>query len=50
MGSFFHLWACLVAQMVKNLPAIQVTQVQFLGLEDPMEKRVATYSMDRGAW
>ena len=36
--------------MVKNLPAIQETQIQSLGLEDPMEKRLATYSMDRGAW
>ena len=28
-------WTSLVAQMVKNLPAIQETQVQSLGLEDP---------------
>ena len=33
-----------VAQMVKNLPAIQETQVQSLGLEDPLEKGMATYS------
>ena len=30
--------------MVKNLPAIQETQVQSLGLEDPLEKGMATYS------
>ena len=37
-------WASLVAQMVKNLPAIQEIQVQSLGQEDPLEKRMATYS------
>ena len=30
--------------MVKNLPAMQETQVQFLGLEDPLEKGMATHS------
>ena len=30
--------ASLVAQLVKNLPAMQETQVQFLGREDPLEK------------
>ena len=30
--------------MVKNLPAIQETQVQFLGQEDPLEKEMATHS------
>ena len=30
--------------MVKNPPAMQMTQVQSLGLEDPLEKRMATYS------
>ena len=30
--------------MVKNLPAVQETQVQSLGWEDPMEKEMATYS------
>ena len=30
--------ASLVAQLVKNLPAIQETQVQFLGQEDLLEK------------
>ena len=32
------MWASLVAQMVKNLPAVQETQVQSLGMEDPLEK------------
>ena len=36
--------ASLVAQMVKNLPAMQKTQVQSLGWEDPLEKRMATHS------
>ena len=30
--------------MVKNLPAIQETQVQSLGQEIPLEKRMATHS------
>ena len=30
--------------MVKNLPAIEETQVRSLGWEDPMEKGMATYS------
>ena len=34
----------LVAQMVKNLPAMWETQVRSLGLEDPMEKGMATHS------
>ena len=36
--------ASLVAQMVKNLPALQETWVLFLDQEDPLEKRMATYS------
>ena len=44
--------------MVKNLPAMQETQVQFLGQEDPLEKGIGNplqYSclgnpMDRGDW
>ena len=34
----------LVAQMVKNLPEMQATQVQSLGQEDLLEKGVATHS------
>ena len=44
--------------VVKNLPAMQKTQVQSLGWEDPLEEGTATHScilawripMDRGAW
>ena len=34
----------LVAQSVKNLPAIQETRVRSLGLEDPLEKEMGTHS------
>ena len=37
--------ASLVAQVVKNLAAMQQTRIQSLGQEDPLEN-----SMDRGAW
>ena len=33
-----------MAQMVKNLPALQETGIQFLGWEDPLEKGMATHS------
>ena len=36
--------ASLVAQIVKNLPAMQEMWVQSLGQEDPLEKGVATHS------
>ena len=36
--------ASLVAQMVKNLPAMQETLVRFLGWEDLLEKGKATHS------
>ena len=35
--------ASLVAQMVKNLPAMKETQVRSLGYEDPLEKGTATH-------
>ena len=35
--------ASLVAQMVKNLPAVQETHVQFLGWDDPLEKEMTTH-------
>ena len=49
--------ASLVAQMVKNLPAMHETWVQSLGQEDSLEKGMVTHSsllglenhMDRGA-
>ena len=37
-------WASLIAQLVKNLPAMQETWVRFLGWEDPLEKEMATHS------
>ena len=39
-----YSWASLVAQLVKNLPAMQETWVQTLGWEDPLEKGMATRS------
>ena len=36
--------ASLLAQMVKNLPAMQETRVQYLGQENPLEKEMATHS------
>ena len=53
-----YSWASLVAQMVKNLLAIQKTRVQSGGWEDPLENSMATHSsilawrilMGRGAW
>ena len=37
-------WASLVAQMVKNLPAMQETQVQCLGWRDALKKGMSTHS------
>ena len=50
--------ASLVAQTVKNPPAMREAWVRSLGWEDPLEKRMTIYSnilawripMDRGAW
>ena len=39
-----HIRASLVAQLVKNLPAMRETWVQSLGWEDPLEKGKATQS------
>ena len=52
-----YSWASLVAQMVKNPPAMRETWVQPLGWEDPLEEGMVTHSsilawripMDRGA-
>ena len=40
LSDFTHF----VAQLVKNLPAMQETWVQLLGWEDPLEKKMATHS------
>ena len=53
-----YSWASLVAQMVKNLPAMWETWVRSMGWEDPLEEGTATHSsilawripMERGAW
>ena len=42
--SLSSLRASLVAQTVRDLPAMQETQVQFLGQEDPLEEGMATHS------
>ena len=39
-----YSWASLVAQLVKNPPAMQETWVRSLGWEDPLEKGKATHS------
>ena len=36
--------ASLIAQLVKNSPALQETQVRFLSQEDPLEEGMATHS------
>ena len=44
---FFLVGRCrasLIAQSVKNLPAMQGTQVRFLGRADPLQKEMATHS------
>ena len=41
---FDKVCASLMAQMVKNPPAMQETWVQSLGWEDPLEKEMATHS------
>ena len=53
-----YFWTSLVAQMVKNPPALRETWVQSLGWEDPLEEGMATHfstlawriPMDRGVW
>ena len=41
--TFLYSWASLVAQLVKNPPAMQETLVRLLGQEDLLEKRLATH-------
>ena len=45
---FFSLWhfsrVSLVAQLVKNQPAMQETRIRFLGQEDPLEKEMPPHS------
>jgi len=44
LDCLFLVGDSLVAQLVKNPLAVQETQVLFLGQEDSLEKRIATYS------
>ena len=46
------MWASLIAQLVRNLPAVQETGVQFLGWEDsnPLQYSCLENPIDRGAW
>ena len=44
-SKLFHIFhPPLVAQLVKNIPAMPETQVQILGQEDPLEKEMAIHS------
>ena len=43
-AALWYFRVSLVAQMVKNLPAMWETQVQSLGREDPLEESMATHS------
>ena len=49
IGVRVSFWASLVAQPVKNPPAMWKTWVRSLGQEDPVEKELATHSSIR-AW
>ena len=44
MGNNIYGRTSLVAQMVKRLPTVRVTQVRSLGQEEPLEKEIATHS------
>ena len=44
LSLWVHLGASLVTQMVKNLPAVQETQVPSLAHENPLEKAMAIHS------
>ena len=44
-----YIGASLAAQMVKHLPTMRETRVRSLGLEDPVEKEMATHSSTH-AW
>ena len=41
----WSFWASLMAQMEKNLPAMQETKIWSLDQKDPLEKEMATYSI-----
>ena len=41
---YIYIYTCMVAQMVKNLPAMWETQVLYLSQEEPLEKEMAAHS------
>ena len=43
-----NMWASLIAQSVKDPPAMQETPLRFLGWEDPLEKGQAAHSLYLG--
>ena len=49
-GKILEIFKAMVAQMVKNLPAVQETWVRSLGQEESLEKGMATYSSSILAW
>ena len=44
LGFAYVFGASIVAQMIKNLPAVQETQVWSLSWDDPLEREIATHS------
>ena len=44
------IWASLVTQMVKRLPAMREIQVRSLGQEEPLEKEMETHSSTLAWW
>ena len=58
VANLYIAWASLVAQMVRNPPAMREKWVRSLAWEDPLEEGMATHSsilawripVDRGAW
>ena len=43
MYAYMYIWASLVAQMLKNLSAMQDTWIRSLGWEDPLDKEKAIH-------
>ena len=50
IANILYLWASLVAQRLKRLPAMWDTWVRSLGWEDPLEKEMATHSSILAWW
>ena len=45
-----HMWASLVTQTIKNLPAMRETWIRSLGQDDALKQVLATHFMDRRVW